>query len=81
MKTIHDSRYSKLIDLLRARRHELGLTQEQVARQLRVPRTWMGKVEQRERRLDFLEGWRLCQLYGLKLSAIEIILSADEKRP
>ena len=81
MKTIHDPHYIHLIERLVARRHELGLTQEQVTQRLRVPRTWMGKVEQCERRLDVLETWRLCRLYGLKALDIEQILANDEKRP
>lgn len=81
MKTIHEYCYRNLVDYLKARRHQLGLTQEQVTRQLRVPRTWIGKVEQRERRLDVLETWQLCRLYGITLSEIEKILSSDVKRP
>jgi transcriptional regulator with XRE-family HTH domain len=80
MKTIYDDRYRRLIDRLRSRRLELGLTQEQVARQLKVPRTWPGKIEQCERRLDLLEAWNLCRLYGISLSEIDRILSADDER-
>lgn len=81
MKTIHDPNYVRLIDRLTARRRELGVTQEQVARHLHVARSWCGKVEQRERRLDCLEAWRLCQIYRFEFSEIEAILSAEEKRP
>lgn len=81
MKTIYSFQYVRLIEQLKARRHELGLTQEQVTRQLQVPRTWLGKIEQRERRLDVLEAWRLCRLYGTRLGDIDKILSSDEERP
>ncbi len=81
MKTIYDDRYRMLIKRLRSRRLELGLTQERVARQLKVPRTWPGKIEQCERRLDLLEAWNLCRLYGISLSEIDRILSADDERP
>ena len=81
MKTIHDPRYVRLIEHLKARRLALRLTQEQVTRQLHVPRSWMGKIEQRERKLDFLEAWRLCRLYGVSIGEIEKILSVEEKRP
>jgi transcriptional regulator with XRE-family HTH domain len=81
MKTIHDQRYVDLVEFLKSRRSSLGLTQEQVARQLRVPRTWIGKVEQRERRLDLLEAWNLCRLYGVRLSEVAKILASDVKRP
>lgn len=81
MKTIYSYHYTKLIHVLRSRRLELGLTQEQVAVELHVSRTWIGKVEQRERRLDLLETWHLCRLYGIPFSEIENILSSDVKRP
>jgi transcriptional regulator with XRE-family HTH domain len=81
VKTIYDDRYRMLIKRLRSRRLELGLTQERVARQLKVPRTWPGKIEQCERRLDLLEAWNLCRLYGISLSEIDRILSADDERP
>jgi transcriptional regulator with XRE-family HTH domain len=81
MKTIFDSRYVRLVDLMIARRRELGLSQEQVTRQLQVTRSWIGKVEQRERRLDVLETWLLCRLYGIRMKDIEKTLTSDVKRP
>lgn len=81
VKTIYDDRYRKLIERLRSRRLELGLTQEWVARQLKVPRTWPGKIEQCERRLDLLEAWNLCRLYGVRLSEVAKILASNVKRP
>jgi transcriptional regulator with XRE-family HTH domain len=81
MKTIFDPRYCALIDLLKTRRCELGLSQEQVTRQLQVTRSWIGKVEQRERRLDVLETWLLCRLYGISLKDIEKTMTSAVKRP
>lgn len=67
-KTIHHPAYVAMIQRLRERRIELGLTQRQVASKLGVPRTWVNKVEAYERRLDFIETVDLCRLYRIKLS-------------
>lgn len=66
-KTIHHPAYVAMIQRLRERRIELGLTQRQVASKLGVPRTWVNKVEAYERRLDFIETVDLCRLYRIKL--------------
>lgn len=80
MKTIYDPRYVAMIGQLKARRRRLGRTQQQVTRQLGVERSWLGKVEQRERRLDVLETWQLCRIYGITLSDLEAVLAAEEPR-
>lgn len=66
-KTIHHPAYVAMIQRLRARRIELGMSQDDVAKKLKVSRTWVIKVEQRERRLDFIETVDLCRLYRIKL--------------
>jgi transcriptional regulator with XRE-family HTH domain len=66
-KTIHHPAYNAMIRHLCDRRRELGMTQEDVAGKLGVSRTWVGKVENLERRLDFLETVDLCHLYGIPL--------------
>jgi transcriptional regulator with XRE-family HTH domain len=66
-KTIHHPAYVAMIQRLRERRIELGMSQDDVAKKLKVSRTWVIKVEQRERRLDFIETVDLCRLYRIKL--------------
>jgi SpoVK/Ycf46/Vps4 family AAA+-type ATPase len=70
----------QVAEAIKARRKELGLTQEQVTARLCVARSWLGKVEQRERRLDLLEAWNLCRLYGIGFSEIEEILSNGKRQ-
>jgi transcriptional regulator with XRE-family HTH domain len=65
---------------LKRRRRELGLTQAQVAQKLQRSRTWVGKVEQRERRLDVIEVQQLCDLLGMAFSEVEAML-AEKERP
>ena len=59
MRTIHDIRYAALIDKFKQQRKELSWSQAQAARRLHVPRSWIGKVERRERRMDLIEAWEL----------------------
>ncbi len=54
-KALHAERYERFRDRLRRARVEAGLTQEQVARRLRRPQTWVSKCELGERRVDFVE--------------------------
>ena len=74
MKTIYDKRYLLFVDKVKARRKELGWGQADVARRLHVPRTWVGKVERRERRVDLVEAWDMCKAYGIPFSDLEAIL-------
>ena len=70
-------RYITIIDQIKRRRQELGWSQEQVARRLHVPRTWIGKVERRERRLDLVEAWEICRAYRLDIHAVIRELEGD----
>ena len=79
VKTIYDPRYEKLIGMLRERRRELGLTQEEVSRVLRVSRTWVSKIETRERRMDVLELIRLAKLYDLRVE--DLVKNLKEEGP
>jgi len=59
-KTTHSERYRALILWLRAGRIQRSLNMRQVAARLKVPHTWVGKIEQCERRLDVQEFYDLC---------------------
>jgi transcriptional regulator with XRE-family HTH domain len=47
-----------------AARLEVEMTQEDVARKLRVDQSWVSKVERGVRRLDVIELARFAKLYG-----------------
>jgi transcriptional regulator with XRE-family HTH domain len=55
-------------------RKKKGLSQEQVAAKLGVPRTRITKIESFDRRLDLLETLQLTRLYGLHLDDIEAMM-------
>ena len=54
-KSLRTADHASLIELLHAARKEAGLTQQQVADELRVPQSFVAKYEGGERRLDILE--------------------------
>lgn len=54
-KSVHTADYRALrAELLRIRR-EAGLSQRDLAARLRVPHSWVAKVESGERRIDLVE--------------------------
>lgn len=64
-KSTHSGEYATLKESLAAARQAAGLSQRQLARRLRVPHTWVAKVESGERRIDLIEfGW-FCEACGV----------------
>lgn len=55
MKSTHTEQYRSLLALMRASREERGVTQQELARRLGKPQSYVSKAEMGERRLDVLE--------------------------
>ncbi|MGQ0651316.1 MAG: helix-turn-helix domain-containing protein [Betaproteobacteria bacterium] len=55
MKSTHSAQYRKLLAKMRAAREARGITQEEVARRLGRPQSYVSKAEMGERRLDVVE--------------------------
>jgi hypothetical protein len=73
-KTTHTASYAALIDRLRSRRHELHLTQSQVAAKVGRDRFWMHRIESCKRRADFLETLDLLRALRIKIDeAVRIV--------
>ncbi|MFO7535146.1 MAG: helix-turn-helix transcriptional regulator [Kiritimatiellia bacterium] len=64
MKMNKTEKGRKLLQWLREARESKGLTMRDVAAVLKVPHSWIGKVETGDRRLDIIEFARLCQVLG-----------------
>ena len=63
-KSTHTFEYRALLRRLAKIRDEAGLSQRRLASFLRVPHSWVAKVESGERRLDLIEfGW-FCSACG-----------------
>lgn len=64
-KTLFTPEYAKLIEWLKEARAERGLTMRELAVELDVPHSYVGKIEQCERKLDVLEYVRYCEALGV----------------
>lgn len=76
MKSIHNKAYQQLLELLRAKRTEKGITQEQLASFLGVRQGIVSKIETHERRLDIIELRAIC--LALKIPFTEFVKQFDE---
>lgn len=71
-KSTHTPEYDALRSELRATRERAGLSQRELAGRLRLPHSWVAKVETGERRIDLIEfGWFMsaCEADPIPVSA------------
>jgi len=54
-KSVHTPEYASLRSELRDARDKAGLSQRELATRLKVPHSWVAKVENGERRIDLVE--------------------------
>lgn len=69
-KSIHDQRYIEVVALLRKARERAGWTQQEVARMLGRPQSYVSKLETCERRLDYVELLQLCRVIDARLAEV-----------
>lgn len=55
LKSIHSAQYRALLVRMRAAREARGITQQELARRLGKPQSYVSKIEMGERRLDVVE--------------------------
>ena len=67
-KDEYEAAYDRFLSNLQAARKQANLTQEEVARHLGKPQSFVSKIESGERRLDFVEVVALARIYGKELS-------------
>ena len=65
--SVHSIRYQEFLKRLRAARKEAGLTQKEVAHQLKVHQSYVSKSESGERRVDVVELADFAKLYQKEL--------------
>ncbi|HHE45953.1 MAG TPA: XRE family transcriptional regulator [Candidatus Moranbacteria bacterium] len=66
-KSIYSKEYKNTIKKLKEARLEIGLKQEDVAKKLKKPQSFVSKVEHGERRLDVVELEAFAKLYKKSL--------------
>jgi len=64
-RTLHSKAYANLIAWLKSGRLKAGLSMRELSEKLGVTHSYIGKVEQNERRLDVLEYVKYCEALGL----------------
>ena len=65
VKTIYNSDYIELIQILSSERKRLGISQKEVATLLDISQADISKIERLERRLDILELKSLLKIYRI----------------
>ena len=60
-KTVSSKENGKLTKWLKTKRHEKGHTMRSLAQVLGTPHSFIGKIENQERRLDVIEFLRYCE--------------------
>ncbi len=63
-KTIYTNEYRNLLKWLKNQRENKGLTMRDLGNLLKVHHSWIGRIEQGERRLDIMEYARICDKIG-----------------
>ena len=66
-RTIYSTEQEQLIGLLRQLRLDAGLRQEDLAKKLRRPQSFVSKYEIGQRRLDLVELRDICKALGIPL--------------
>ncbi|MFA6098989.1 MAG: helix-turn-helix transcriptional regulator [Patescibacteria group bacterium] len=62
-KTIYLNKYKRIVEKLKSARLEAGLTQKQIADRLKVPQSYISKVEAGDQRIDIIELKAFADLY------------------
>ena len=69
IKSLNSTENEALTSWLKIQRESQGITMRDLSHRLGVPHSFIGKTEQRERRLDIIEYLRYC--HALEVSPIE----------
>jgi transcriptional regulator with XRE-family HTH domain len=65
-KSVHTRNYRLFLELLIRARKDAGVTQEQLAKRLNRPQSFISKCENGERRLDVIELLQFLQSIGVE---------------
>lgn len=63
--SLHSPEYKKLTDWLKKQREAKRLTMRDLGKRMGVSHSFVGKVEQQERRLDLVEYLHYCEAMGV----------------
>jgi transcriptional regulator with XRE-family HTH domain len=66
-KSIVSADYRLFLDFLKKTREDIGVTQIQIAKKLKITQSQVSKIERGERRLDFIELRRWLRALGVPI--------------
>ena len=66
-KSIYTREYTVLLQLLRKAREEVGMTQVQLSKKLRLTQSLYSKMERGECRMDMIQVRTICCIFGITL--------------
>jgi len=66
-KTIYTREYRILLRILRSKRQQKRISQEDLAKKLGVPQSFISKIESGERRIDVIDLFRYCEVLNIEL--------------
>jgi transcriptional regulator with XRE-family HTH domain len=75
-KSIISKDYRLFLDFLKKIRQDVGITQVQIAKKLKVTQSQISKVERGERRIDIIEVRRWARALGLSLPEFAVQMEA-----
>ena len=79
MKTIHNKRHKRLVEVIISKRKEAGIRQVQLAKKLKRSQTWIVRLESGDRRIDVIELIDLADAIGFDAPAIIASLQQGKK--
>ncbi|MBE0613803.1 MAG: helix-turn-helix transcriptional regulator [Burkholderiales bacterium] len=68
MKSTYTRQYQDFLVRIKAARKDAGMTQEELARRLKRPQSFVSKYESGERRLDVIEFMHIADALGVNAS-------------
>lgn len=70
MKSLHNPRYKKLLAELTKVRKQANVTQQELAKLLKKPQSYVSKYESAERRIDIIELIDICEALNVEYKRI-----------
>jgi transcriptional regulator with XRE-family HTH domain len=82
MKMNKTEKGRQLLKWLREAREKNGMTMRDVASVMKLPHSWVGKVEAGDRRLDVIEFAKYCQVIGVDpVKGLKLLESGKAAKP
>ena len=79
IKTIYTREYRILLRILKSKRQQKRISQQDMATRLGVHQSFVSKIESGERRIDVIELFRYCEAIGIEVIQLIKELNKETK--